>query len=361
MTDRTFERPGVYFHVEFGVSWSPRRPCKNRQVTYMSRSLRDREQQFPRQLPPANTNYLTNNPAAHSVDQFNLHQLHLQQYPYQHYYYNPQLPRNRPEQSPRTDSPRSRRQGRPPSPRTPVQASPNSNEGRRSSRSASRRPSHGRGKSAPPPLNDSPWDDEPEPMAASALPIPKHKAMPLREPELRRTLTDVPSLPSLGLDSPPGIAWALPTGFIAGMEDNTDIPYEQHSRARSNTAPRNRDDRDARHVREMGSLAEALMTVDNGFEDQWWYQGPRLVNISGEMRFPSSAGHRGSVVSDSDCVYSPVEQYMDYDTIPQPLQPVSPPSTFTELVSPLSQTASPGSGYPALTRSLTTRSDELHM
>jgi hypothetical protein len=50
---------------------------------------------------------------------------------------------------------------------------------------------------------------------------------------------------------------------------------------------------------------------------------------------------------------------MDFEFVPESHQPVSPPSTIADIVSPMSQTT--GSIYPVLTRSLTTRSDELHM
>lgn len=43
------------------------------------------------------------------------------------------------------------------------------------------------------------------------------------------------------------------------------------------------DDRQQGRAREMETLATAMMTVDNGFEDQWWYQGHRLSNVAGDL------------------------------------------------------------------------------
>lgn len=35
-----------------------------------------------------------------------------------------------------------------------------------------------------------------------------------------------------------------------------------------------------------------MMTVDNGFEDQWWYQGSRLVNVAGDLVTSASLAER---------------------------------------------------------------------
>lgn len=43
-------------------------------------------------------------------------------------------------------------------------------------------------------------------------------------------------------------------------------------------------------IKEMECLATAMMTVDNGFEDQWWNQGPRLVNVTGDL-IPANANY----------------------------------------------------------------------
>lgn len=50
------------------------------------------------------------------------------------------------------------------------------------------------------------------------------------------------------------------------------------------------DDREKGRAWEMESLAAAMMTVDNGFEDQWWYQGPRLVSVAGDLISPTALG-----------------------------------------------------------------------
>ena len=93
-----------------------------------------------------------------------------------------------------------------------------------------------------------------------------------------------------------------------------------------------------------------MMTVDNGFEDQWWYQGPRLVNIAGDLmpsaalaeRYsPAACASRGEVVS---------AQAAD-----------SPAGTMADLVSPVSDFSRSDGSSSVLRRSPTTRSEELHM
>lgn len=74
----------------------------------------------------------------------------------------------------------------------------------------------------------------------------------------------------------PGTSYSYDAGDEHNLEANiTD--------AASDLAPRVPNDRATGFVKEMESLATAMMTVDNGFEDQWWNQGTRLVNVAGEL------------------------------------------------------------------------------
>lgn len=108
------------------------------------------------------------------------------------------------------------------------------------------------------------------------------------------------------------------------------------------------DDQDQGRTMEIQSLATALMTVDNGFEDQWWYQGTRLVNIAGDLISPAAVAERyaqctqyaiGTVISPISERGMGVEtwQHFNHDE-------VSPSTTFSS----------------PLRRTLTTRSEELH-
>jgi hypothetical protein len=153
-------------------------------------------------------------------------------------------------------------------------------------------------------------------------------------------------------------------------------------------------------AKDIQSLASALMTVDNGFEDQWWYQGPRLVNIHGNVMVPTAVpkssfhpDHQqssvGWAVSHEEAqrlknqdaqLQSPqkrqeqqrrrqrhlslqeqqLESFVPSNTSFQPVSPYSGTNT-ADIVSPLSDYPSPLSSYGGLRRSLTTRSDELHL
>lgn len=57
------------------------------------------------------------------------------------------------------------------------------------------------------------------------------------------------------------------------------------------------DDRERGRSAEMASLAAAMMTVDNGFEDQWWYQGTRQTTQAGDLISPASLSQSQSAQS----------------------------------------------------------------
>lgn len=81
-------------------------------------------------------------------------------------------------------------------------------------------------------------------------------------------------------------------------------------------------------------LSIAMMTVDNGFEDQWWQQGPK------EQIDRWSRGWRGDANSTMPHDTSlAVELPVDIDTHPQDLPRIKSQQTFADdLVSPLSNT-----------------------
>jgi len=58
----------------------------------------------------------------------------------------------------------------------------------------------------------------------------------------------------------------------AGLDD--DEAVGESSRRRLNVP-------DSGQARDLASLSSAMMTVDNGFEDQWWYQGAREPTFEG--------------------------------------------------------------------------------
>ncbi|KAL1845293.1 hypothetical protein VTK73DRAFT_722 [Phialemonium thermophilum] len=350
-------RPQVYFHVDFGVSWSAERPPKNHGFTYASRTLRERSRDFPRRVPAPTTNFLA------------------------------------PGQDSAPD-------GRSPEPAAPTHLTlpPQQadlaaweDEGREEGRlsRAESTSSHERGRSAPPPFGDNPWDVSvpleppratlfPSSSASSAGPAPGATSRP-SAPDLWRPLPEVPSRFRLGED---GMPWSSQPPWLAGPEpDPYFLGYEERNSAQgtyrdpsgvrlhtpepssrggdahreavavvSSTSPRRqRSVEDPERVRQLEALSAAMVTVDNGFESQWWQQGPRQpvlhlpdeAVLRAETRFSrrslgwavaTNATRNDSVSSQMAYTVSPMTEYTAFDTPPPSYQP--------------------------LTRTLSTRSDE---
>jgi hypothetical protein len=260
-------KPQLFVHLEFGISWSQRHTPRAHTVTYTSRSLRDSRNRnsFPRHLPPPNANFLAPDALQHRPrgpqDRPGRHTTQ-QQSP--HHYHQLQGQHRRPRGQDQSGQPgRSR----------PAETRDQSHR-RRESRSESRGLSHERGKSAPPPFHDSPWDASAGP-SASLFPA----AQPSSE-ELSRVSKPVPAAPSsfrLGEDGLPWSAWAWP-GDSAERSRSEDRGEEASYATQPTTVPISSSaqrSEDPERVRELESLSAAMVTVDNGFENQWWYQGPR--------------------------------------------------------------------------------------
>jgi hypothetical protein len=412
------DRPAIYVHLEMGLSL-PKIMSKDRHITYISKSMRDRANQFPRQLPPPNTNYLNASSQYQACHQQMPTQIQPPQDQLQHQfaYHTNNLPPNiysrdpvsagvaheqsyqpyRPQQAQHNI----REYYTPAAPAQQQQGSLQPEEIPRSSRSTSRS-SHERGKSAPPPLNSSPWDINPSHASGS-------------EPQIWKALPATPNQFRLGEGDMPWDSWTFPMGFEDNNEGD-DHGEGGEGRTRSREAslratwgpefpgeyPRSTqsvqvDDRARGKATDMQSLASALMTVDNGFEDQWWYQGPRLVNIHGNVMVPTAVpkssfhpDHQqssvGWAVSHEEAQRQrdqhqlqqkrqeqqrrrqrhlslqeqQIESFVSSNASFQLVSPHSGTGT-ADIVSPLSDYPSPLSSYGGLRRSLTTRSDELHL
>ncbi|KAI5460242.1 hypothetical protein BGZ63DRAFT_386803 [Mariannaea sp. PMI_226] len=382
------ERPGIYVHFEFGVSWTPRQPPKSRQITYMSRSMRDRANQFPRQLPAPNTNFL-------AVSQPQTLPVATQlQYQPQPLYQVQNLHQHATIEHP--TYPRDTLVGPPPENASPGQHQINTQIqqqwetllSRRTSRSQSRS-SHERGSSAPPPFNDSPWDANPGPSFTNPIANNLPRDQRRLAPETEKALPATPNQFRLGEDDLPWSAWTFPMGYSEDENDEV-AEYRGQSSSRSiepsheSSHYRDATDRDQGRAIEMQSLAAALVTVDNGFEDQWWYQGPRLVHLNGNVISQASVDQyqrnnqtatapelpMGSAVA--AWAVSPMQPYSHpFECNQGPLDNETPHweslavlprrSSIADVVSPISDLSSPVPSFRGLRRSLTTRSDELHM
>ncbi|KAK4244738.1 hypothetical protein C7999DRAFT_34929 [Corynascus novoguineensis] len=349
--------PEIYVHLEFRVSWGGKKqqPPKSHQVTFRSRNSRDRSPAFPRQVPAPNTNYLA---AIHTFDQRQSrlrgmlrgnnpnshHQL-------QEYYQGEQ----------------SRAHLQVPIIREPER--PTRADGRSSS-------SHERGRSAPPPFGENPWDVNVPNLHVrdSDLPPSERRVTEIR----RKPLPAPPSQFRLGEGGEPWSTWSLPDGYDpdAHPKDEEGGDYEDmpvvsppadrnsttfatnptmvstfspdsvfHEPATSQdqpTSPERIRDVETGRARELGALSAAMMTVDNGFESQWWYQG-----------------RRDTVVSTGE---SPIHRWstgpMSASTAASPVDTMCLPAG---VVSPLTDAAFSPAQVPAslLQRTLSTRSEEL--
>ncbi|EWG53818.1 hypothetical protein FVEG_12164 [Fusarium verticillioides 7600] len=420
------EQPGIYVHLEMGVQL-PKIMSKDRHITYVSKSMRDRASQFPRQLPPTNTNYL-NAPAHYQVahQQMATQAQQPQTQPQQQFTHTiSDMPPNiynrdpvlvgmaheptylpyRPQQAQQAHHIREYYAPAAPSQQQQREAHPE--ELRLSSRSAERS-SHERGSSAPPPLNSSPWD------------VTSHNSG--GEPHVWKALPATPNQFRLGESDMPWDGWNFPMGFNDNNgDDDSNEGGENRNRSREASLratwgpefpgepsryvqPAQVDDRARGKAKDIQSLASALMTVDNGFEDQWWYQGPRLVHLDGTTVMVPTAVPRSSFHPDhqqssvgwavsreeeqqqQDLKYQhqlqqsrreqeqqryqrnrqrhlslQEEQLASFVSPNTSFQPISPRSSLADIVSPLSDYPSPLSSCGGLRRSLTTRSDELHI
>ncbi|KIH88973.1 hypothetical protein SPBR_07061 [Sporothrix brasiliensis 5110] len=286
-SSQSTHRPQVYVHVEFGISWASRHVPNNHVFTYKSRGLRDRLANFPREAPEPSTHYLSSSvpPVSQpgyfpSFDGFATPHQHGQQ---------KQRERHAVYQN---------RMGLPPV-----------DEETRSSRSSKdSRSSHERGHSAPPPLSGSPWDITTG--DASGLPLNAGGSRyagpttvgPARagRPQIWKALPELPTGYRLG----EGLPWSqgLPEPGV-DPDDERLRPRSQPEAGDSSSIHQSLDyspfrpftnrptvlpiqptdsgaqrqlDIETQRKRNLESLSSAMMTIDNGFESQWWNQGERL-------------------------------------------------------------------------------------
>lgn len=374
-------KPQVFVKVEFGVSWSAQHAPRRHAYEYKSRGLRERAPDFPRHVPAPTTNYL----AATSIEQFQQHQV-------PQFYYHPLLSPEQPpndkhrlweSQAERNTSSALLQPDREGRRRARVEAipeppplgsfSPADPRPSRADRPAST-DRHERGHSAPPPLSDNRWDVVQPEVAAPVV----SGSSTACESTARRPVSDMgkdlPQLPTrfrLGEEGMPWEGtWTFPMGFEPFLEPDPYLqpssshiatghqPFQTENPPRLSEQPtscvindrqspierRNVRSEDAAPRHELEALGSAMMTVDNGFENQWWNQGSRkhLMAIQ-----PSPATHQQ------------VEEQMALGWVGALLSPeetVQDSSISNMVVSPVSSYSGPVTG---LSRSLSTRSEEL--
>ncbi len=300
----TIPRPQIFVHVEFGVSWTPRRFPNSHEFTYQSRSLRHRTANFPPDGPASLTNDAREDMASHiyqTAEQQQIRERHAfwdyreQQRQLAHPSQSHSRSRDLPPESPQEQHLRTplRYQSRRTLPPVDEERSSRSSRSSRDSHS-----SHERGHSEPPPLSTSAWGDEVNtPFGFDAT---RHAAPPLSlfdavyGVQPAGVWKDLPALPNqyrLG----EGLPWSV--GHDEPIADPDDERIRPRSQPEAGTAsalrqsyankptvvPIEAPDVEALRYRVIEShkkrnledLSAAMMTVDNGFESQWWYQGLR--------------------------------------------------------------------------------------
>ncbi|KAK3320055.1 hypothetical protein B0T19DRAFT_451403 [Cercophora scortea] len=370
--------PQIYLHVEFGVSFSSRHPPKNHEVDISYRSSRSprRSSQFPRQVPAANTNYLAaihefeqrqsarrenrhaNYQHQHQHQQHHHHhyQGHREEHPgagtqhqhqHQHQHQQPQFHCHHQMQE---YYQRQHEHHSQPHQRLPPA------QGRQSR--ADSQSSHERGHSAPPPINDSPWDvsfplSQPGDLNPEAL----SSQPPLNQ---SKPLPAVPAQFRLGADGTSWSSWSWPMGYDPAVH-----PHDESDAASSfaqSTSGQNmpsvfspessRNLPDPGRAQELGALSAAMMTVDNGFENQRWNHGDK------------EHFHEDEAAADEENLASIRSLGWALADVPKSLgEQQTPPSSSlasANIVSPLSDysiLSPPAASQPQMRRATSTRSE----
>lgn len=365
-----FQKPQVFIKLEFGVSWSPQHAPRNRGFEYKSRALRERTRNFPRHVPAPTTNYLS----AASPQQFQeaqvpqaYYQTHPEQVQTQQWLTHDDHNTRQHHTQPEPQQHRSRQVNFAPEPESP-----------QIERRASR---HERGRSAPPPLSDNNWDVvQPQPaphISAGSSTACATMARPVSN--IWKDLPEVPTRFRLGEEGMPWESWNIPVSWEPYFEPDPLLqppssqaspvaqspqpyqeglpPPEHHPHETPIESPLHRRE-DPERVRELEALGSAMMTVDNGFENQWWNQGGRESMMPTALHPPPTTQDqvREQLALGWAMAHLPPGASGDSVTFVSPEEGSA--SVSNMVVSPVSSYSDP-SLQPGLTRTLSTRSDEM--
>ncbi|KAI0474264.1 hypothetical protein F4859DRAFT_84143 [Xylaria cf. heliscus] len=308
-------RPQLFVQLSWGVSWSDRYVPRTHTLSYTSKHLKEARNSgnFPRQEP----------------------------------YHQHRRPDSPQRQHHRDHERAHGRSGNSRPHHLMVQSA------RRESRSESRRASNERGSSAPPPIiHDGPWDDEEGGPSATLFPRPARATW--NPPHVWKDLPTNPARFRLGED---GLPWSATAWPFDADGDEDEPPFANLPTTLPLSPPNRRHSDDPQKVKDLESLSSAMVTVDNGFENQWWNQGPRE---------PTAWVPADSADDDDDEDERPLSAadaiLLSAAEPPSGVETYSPVSgSFRDLVSPLSDTGPSFNISSPLQRSSTSRSDELWM
>lgn len=408
----SLQRPAVFVKVEFGVSWSAQHAPRSHGLEYKSRALRERNPAFPRTVPAPTTNYLAG-PSAVSISQplnnhppppFYLEQENAYRAQHESQSQSQQQQQQQEQQPPNPAyllpapilSDRYGRQPIEPIPEPPPLGSfpPEDSRQSRAYSAGSSADRHERGSSAPPPLSENNWDvvqGQSSAHASTSRPAARNATLKDRvNSDTWKELPEVPSRFRLGEDGMPWEGtWQFPLGFEPYLEpdpylqrpsasipsaeaasqhaaDATQTPERSQSVRSFVESPPHRDDSIKRY--DLEALGHAMMTVDNGFENQWWNQGERKAldvikpppTTRQQVEEQMALGWVGALLpgpeDDSRRFTYPSQEAAATLVSPEDGTASIGPSYSNAVVSPVSTFSMPAT---MLSRSLSTRSDEL--
>ncbi|TGJ86247.1 hypothetical protein E0Z10_g2547 [Xylaria hypoxylon] len=315
-------KPQLFVQLTFGVSWSDRHIPRTHTLSYTSKHLKNARNSghFPRQEP-----------CHQHRRQDSVQRQHQHRGERHHHHRDNERPRGRATNS---------------RPRHPGTLSPP-----RESRSDSRRTDNERGSSAPPAVHDGPWSDEEGGPSATLFPRPARTNR--NPPHVWKDLPTNPARFRLGED---GLPWSASVWPFDPDSNEDEPPFANLPTTLPLSPPsERRHGEDPQRVKELESLSTAMVTVDNGFENQWWNQGER----ESIALFPSGsadAEEYARPMSMADAVLlSAAEPPSGVDTYSPNID------SLRDLVSPLSDISPTFNMSSPLQRSNSTRSDELWM
>ena len=298
---RPADRPGVFFHIEMGVSWPTKhtRPQTNHHTTLTSsQSTRDQTNQIARR-PLLSHKDPTTGPARRTGPSL-LRQDDLDHQNHRREHHSSAHPR-----SSTVDHEDFRVRGKSSNP-------------------------HGRC-APPPPAKSQSIDTNPE--RTTKAPCLAAKKLP----EVWKALPPTPAPSTISVVDGSAVIAAsqnfAPT-YGAGFAERDELAMEWKV-DHTDENPTIVNDRPTGWIKEMECLATAMMTIDNGFEDQWWNQGTRLVNVAGDLVptdvVTSQYAQEGGVLGTSQKrnIRTTVDEVSIQSTRCSTMEPVSPISNLS--------------------------------
>jgi hypothetical protein len=330
---RHISKPQVFVQVQFGVSWSEQHTPRNHTVSYTSRNLKE-NRNFPRQAPSSRstTDALTHHPAMHRQ--------------------RPQTASHHGQDRNARGFPGLQEYGRSYSNHHSSGRLPTMSQSRMEPRSRSAGASNNRDGQSLPIFHNSPWCGDEGPSSTTFPPPARTSRDASRTQEISQAR---PEQYRLGSEGMPWCGWSWPEGVTGVDPPDEGVPYANRPTTIPLSSERQHAD-DPAKAWELERLSSAMVTVDNGFENQWWYQGEResVGLLSSEQPEETSrsddsvllSAYEPTLPTEGDWMRSRLERSPNLHSIVSPISDVS---------------SSPSLNFRGLDGTLTSMSDELFL